>query len=176
MVWTTNSSPLPPFLSSNPSDLQMLTNTKRLAWGHLSSLHFVVYLSHCEPNLSGPARQVNHSIDSLPACQRVRVHAGVLERIEGLRRRERDRHMKGSHVVRTVVEDGPRKHCSHYALPKEKKRQSSGNEMTPLDLLSCDIFVFQASDPANMQLKPFPAALIKFPLLIYCIFGCCCSL
>lgn len=61
---------------------------------------------------------------------------------------QRDRHMKGLHVVKMVVEDGPLKHCSHYALPREK-RQSSGNETSPLDLLSCDIFVFQACDPAH---------------------------
>lgn len=58
--------------------------------------------------------------------------------------------MKGLHVVKMVVEDGLLKHCSHYALPKEKKRQSSGNEMTPLDLLPCDIFVFQAYEPTHM--------------------------
>lgn len=56
--------------------------------GHFSSLHFVVYLSLCEPNLS----QVNHNIDSLPACQRVRVHAGVHERMEGLRGGKRQTH------------------------------------------------------------------------------------
>ncbi|KAM7403147.1 hypothetical protein PAMA_003866 [Pampus argenteus] len=63
---------------------------------------------------------------------------------------ERDRHMKGSHVGKMVVEEGPLKHCSHYALPGEK-RQSSGNEMTPLDLLSCDIFVFQACYPTSIS-------------------------
>lgn len=63
--------------------------------------------------------------------------------------------MKDLHVVKMAVEDGPLKHCSHYALPKEKKRQSSGNEMTSMDLLSCDIFVFQACDPTNIQLNLF---------------------
>lgn len=65
--------------------------------------------------------------------------------------------MKGLHVVKMVVEDGPLKHCSHYALPREK-RQSSGNEMTPLDLLSCDIFVFQPYNPTNMYLKTCPSS------------------
>ena len=57
--------------------------------GHFSSLHLVVCPSLFEPNLSGLAFQVNHNIDLLPACQRVRVHAGVLERMEGLRQGER---------------------------------------------------------------------------------------
>ena len=64
----------------------------KVGLGHFSSLHFVVYLSLCEPNLSGLASQVNHNIDLLPACQRVRVHAGVLERTEGLKQGERQTH------------------------------------------------------------------------------------
>ena len=108
-------------LQSGPSDLQMLTNVKRLA--QATGVHCTLLSpSHAEkPNLSGMALQVNHSIDSLPACQRVRVHAGVLERIEGLRQGERQTHER-LHIIRMVVEDGPLKHCSYYALPEEKKK------------------------------------------------------
>lgn len=77
---------------------------------------------------------------------------------------ERDGHMKGLHVVKMVVEDGPLKHCSHYALPKEKKkkRQSSGNEMTPLDPAVMWHLCFP-SLPSNQTYS----CSMKFPLLIY---------
>lgn len=102
----------------------MLTNTKRLAWGHLSSMPFVVYLSHCEPTLSGLAFQVNHSIDFLPACQHVRAHTGVLERMGGLRRRESER---PAHERLACCRDGawrwPLENTVHIMLcPKEKKK------------------------------------------------------
>lgn len=106
----------------------------------LSTSHFVDQTS-----LAWPPRSAT-TLTLSAACQRVRVHAGVLERKEGLRRG--GRHMKGM-PVKKVVEDGPLRHCSHYAVPGEK-RQSSGNEMNPPDLLSCDIFVLQPCDLAHM--------------------------
>lgn len=42
--------------------------------------------------------------------------------------------------ARIVAEYGPGKHCPHSA-PLKEKRHFIGKEMTPLDLLSCDIFV-----------------------------------
>lgn len=49
-----------------------------------------------------------------------------------------------------------------------KKRQSSGNEVTPLDLLSCDIFVFQVCDPTHMLLTP--SRMYEKPLPILCLY------
>lgn len=82
--------------------------------------------------------------------------------------------MKGLHVVKMVVGDGPLKHCSHYALPKEKKGQSTGREMTPLDLLSCDIFVFRACHPANMDCSSKLSQLyrLNFPPNLLLALGC----
>lgn len=53
--------------------------------------------------------------------------------------------MKDMFVVKMVVGDGPLVNIVHIMLilGKKKKSRSSGNEMTPLDLLSFDIFVYQ---------------------------------
>ncbi len=110
----------PPCMSSNPNSLQMLTMAKRLAWGILvhctllSTSHFVR-----QKSLAGPPRPT-----TILTCSELVNVSGCMQACwRGWKGwgRERDRHMKGLHVVRTVVEGGPLKHCPHYALPEEKK-------------------------------------------------------
>lgn len=122
-----------------------------LSWGHFSSLHFVVHTSQpplkvlwTKP-LCPSSPQVNHNTDSLTACQCVKVHAGVRKK-DGKLEMWGGRHMKGLYVFKMVVKDGRLIHGPHYALPWDKE-QSSGNDMTPLDLLSCDIFVYHVCIP-----------------------------
>lgn len=91
----------PPFSVFQPQRLADVVRRLKVGSGHFSSLHLVVYLSLCEPNLS-PAwpPRVNHNIDSLPSlstCQGACRRAGEAEA-----RRETDT-WKALRVVKMVV-------------------------------------------------------------------------
>lgn len=116
-----------------------------------STLHFVVYLSHYGPKLRGQALQVSRSIDSLRACQHVRVHAGVAG-VDSETEAWRGNTWKGSRVAWMAVDDGLEKNknktlftlCSAGSR-RRKKGSLVEVKRSPLDWLSCDIFVFQPS-------------------------------
>lgn len=92
-VWADLTCTFQPFLSSDPDNLQVLTKAKCWLWAFLVRciLPLLSTLS-LTSDLFGLASRVNHNTDSLPACQRVRVHAGVLETIEELNREAQHTH------------------------------------------------------------------------------------
>lgn len=75
-----------------------------------------------------------------------------------------------THERLAMCEDGgwrwPEENTVHILLLLKEKRHFIGKEMTPLDLLSCDIFVFQASFPTI-----FKAHESNSPL--WSMFDCC---
>lgn len=139
----------------------MLTNGEGFALG----LFFFFFLVHCtllstyhimdQSSVAWPCRSAAASTRSelvnMSGCMRA-----LLEWTARPRRGGETDTWKGSRVAWMAVADDPKKtnkkppkHCSHYAVleVEEKEKKGSPVEMkrSPLDLLSCDIFVFQPS-------------------------------
>lgn len=124
----------------------------------MSSLHFAVHLSQRGPRLRGrgPSRSAAAStrsqLVSVSGCTQADCRSGQAEtlRRRGTRTHERIACCTNATQRRPLEKKKKKKrkrHCSHYALLEEGEggRQSSGNEMIPVDSLSRDIFVFSAT-------------------------------